>query len=65
MADHTCHLRCTNPDCVERTRLELQKVCSERDELRIALNDAIHSPMGVVPVSAHPFYDWEAGKVKP
>ena len=33
--------------------------------LRQALGDAINSPKGVVPVSAEPFYDGRAGRVKP
>jgi hypothetical protein len=33
--------------------------------LRDALDDAINSPKGVVPVSAEPFYDGRAGRVKP
>ncbi|MFV3561796.1 hypothetical protein ACNJFJ_21875, partial [Mycobacterium tuberculosis] len=34
-------------------------------DLRQALDDAINSPKGVVPVSAEPFYDGRAGRVKP
>jgi hypothetical protein len=36
---------------------------AESERLRIALNDAINSPKGVVPDSAVEFYDYKSGKV--
>lgn len=40
------------------------KVNAENAALRMALNDAISSPMGVVPASAEQFYDATKGMVK-
>lgn len=44
-----------------RLNMKLQK---EIDELKVALNDAINRPMGVVPDSAMKFYCGKTGKVK-
>lgn len=37
---------------------------AENKGLRIALNDAIRRPLGVVPDSASEFYDGQAGQIK-
>ena len=46
------------------TKKKLDMAKAESVKLRKALNDAINSPKGVVPVSAEPFWDGKQGRVK-
>lgn len=63
--------RATCPHCDDKLREEIARLTRERDEARAkvvvicrALEDAINSPKGVVPISAEPFYDGFQGRVR-
>ena len=49
---------------IAQIKIELDMAKAESVKLRKALNDAINSPKGVVPVSAEPFWDGKQGRVK-
>jgi len=49
---------------IAQMKMELDMAKAESVKLRKALNDAINSPKGVVPVSAEPFWDGKQGRVK-
>ena len=49
---------------IAQMKMELDMAKAELVELRKALNDAINSSKGVVPISAEPFWDGKRGCVK-
>ena len=49
---------------IAQMKMELDMAKAELVELRKALNDAINSPKGVIPISAEPFWDGKRGCVK-